>query len=133
MNSCGDMGHVSEAPGLSGGACCLPGTWFGRGVGEHLERPFLARLLSGDGDRIFPGQAAQTDVVPRVLEGGNQPAEGEVAKAVRLDEVRDLRDGLLVRDELVAGLPVDPEIARAPNRQPADPLVDPAASRDPEV
>src|SRR5207247_9968921 len=131
MNSCGNMGHVSEAPGLSGGACFLPGTWFGRGVGEHLERPFLAHLLSGDRDRIFPGQAAQTDVVPRVLEGGNQPAEGVLAKAVRLDEVRDLRDGLLVRDELVAGLHVDPEAAREPNRQTVDPHVDLACSRGP--
>src|SRR5438046_10656658 len=108
MNSCGNMGHVSEAPGLSGGACFLPGTWFGRGVGEHLERLFLAHLLSGDRDRIFPGQAPQADVVPRVLEGGDQPAEREVAKAVRLDELRDLRDGLRVRDELVAGLQIDP-------------------------
>src|SRR5207247_8122381 len=104
MNSCGNTGYVSEAPGLSGGACFLPGTWFGRGVGEHLERPFLAHLLSGDRDRIFPGQAAQTDVVPRVLEGGNQPAEGEIAKAVRLAEDRDLRAGLPVRDEPVARL-----------------------------
>src|SRR5947199_8388799 len=132
MNSCGNMGHVSEAPGLSGVACFLPGTWFGRGVGEHLERPFLAHLLSGDRDRIFPGQAAQTDVVPRVLEGGNQPAEGEVAKAVRLDEGRDLRDGLLVRDQLVAGLPVDPETARDPNRQTAARHVDLAGSREPQ-
>src|SRR5438046_10492544 len=111
---------VSEAPGLSGGACFLPGTWFGRGVGEHLERPFLAHLLSGDRDRIFPGQAAQTDVVPRVLEGGNQPADGEIAKAVRLDEVRDLRDGLLVRDETVAGLHVTHVLCRDANRQYAD-------------
>src|SRR5207247_1602470 len=130
MNSCGNTGYVSEAPGLSGGACFLPGTWFGRDAVEQLERPFLAHLLSGDRDRIFPGQAAQADVVPRVLEGGNQPAEGEIAKAVRLDEVRDLRDGLLVRDELVAGLHVDPEVAREPNRQTADPHVDLAGRRD---
>src|SRR5947207_13652762 len=92
---------VSEAPGLSGGACFLPGTWFGRGVGEHLERPFLAHLLSGDRDRIFPGQAAQTDVVQRVLEGGNQPEEGEVAQAVRPVEVRGRRDGVSGRDRLM--------------------------------
>src|SRR5205823_12721414 len=92
---------VSEAPGLSGGACFLPGTWFGRGVGEHLERPFFARLLAGDRDRIFPGQAAQTDVVPRVLEGGTQPAEGERAKAGRLEEAGDRRAGRRGRAERV--------------------------------
>src|SRR5438093_11070664 len=77
---------------LAGRACLLPSARLGRGVGEHLERLFLAHLFSGDRDRIFSRQPPQADVVPRVREGGDQLAERELATAVRRAKLRDRWD-----------------------------------------
>src|SRR5437879_6179587 len=95
-----------------------------RRLGEELEGFLFPHLLAGDRDRVLPGQAPETDVFPGMLQRGDQPLHGEVPERIRIDEVRNLRHRLLVRDELISRLHVDTEIAREPNGQAADTNVD---------
>src|SRR5438046_5241428 len=65
-----------------------------------------------------------------MLERRDEAAEGEVAEAVRIDEVRDLGDRLLVRDELIPRLHVDPEVAGEADRRAPDSDMDLAGARE---
>src|SRR3989442_9100426 len=65
-----------------------------------------------------------------MLQRRDEAAEGEVAEAVRIDEVSDLGDRLLVRDELVPRLHVDPEVAGEANRRAPDSDMDLPRARE---
>src|SRR6266581_1769788 len=95
-----------------------------RRLGEELEGFLFPHLLAGDRDRVLPGQAPETDVFPGMLQRRDQPFHGEISERIRIDEVRNLRHRLLVRDELVSRLHVDSEITREPNGQATDANVD---------
>src|SRR3989440_11982034 len=89
-------------------------------IREHLHRLLPSQFLAGNRDWVLARQATEAHVVPRMLQRRDEAAEGEVAEAVRIDEVRDLGDRLLVRDELVPRLHVDPEVAGEANRRGPD-------------
>src|SRR3990170_282396 len=95
-----------------------------RRLREQLEGLVPADLLPWDGDGVLARQAAEAEVVPRLLEGRDEALQGQVAEGVRGDEVRDLVDRPLVRDELVPGLHVDPEVTGRPDGRAADAHVD---------
>src|SRR5205807_3064302 len=90
------------------------------GLCEHLQRLLPSQFLAGNRDWVLARQATEAHVVPRMLQRRDEAAEGEVAEAVRIDEVRDLGDRLLVCDELVPRLHVDPEIAGEADRRAPD-------------
>src|SRR2546430_13199358 len=100
------------------------------GLCEHLQRLLPSQFLAGNRDRVLAGQATEAHVVPRMLQRRDEAAEGEVAEAVRIDEVRDLGDRLLVRDELVPRLHVDPEVAGEANRRATDSDMDLPRARE---
>src|SRR6267143_5109841 len=85
-----------------------------------------------DGIRDGTVTGVQTCALPisRMLQRGDEAAEGEIPEAVRVDEVRDFRDRFLVRDELTPGFHVDPKVAREPKRWAPDPHVDLASPRE---
>src|SRR5205823_8212174 len=95
-----------------------------RSVREHLEGLLAPQFLARNRHRVFPDEAAETDVLATMFQRLDQPFHGKVAERIRRDEVRDFGHGLLIRDELVPRLHVDPEVAREPNRWAADPDVD---------
>src|SRR2546421_11700452 len=96
---------------------------------EHLQWLLPSQFLAGNRDWVLTRQATEAHVVPRMLQRRDEAAEGEVTEAVRIDEVRDLGDRLLVRDELVPRLHVDPEVAGEANRRAPDSDMDLASAR----
>src|SRR6266581_6514504 len=97
---------------------------FPRGLREHLQRLLAPEFLPRNRDGVFADKATEADVVPRMLERRDEPLQGQVSERIRGDELGDLRHGLLIRDELVPRLHVDPEVAREPDRRASDPDVD---------
>src|SRR3989440_10292532 len=101
-------------------------------IREHLHRLLPSQFLAGNRDWVLARQATEAHVVPRMLQRRDEAAEGEVAEAVRIDEVRDLGDRLLVRDELVPRLHVDPEVAGEADRRAPDSESDLGSAREAE-
>src|SRR5437667_11963139 len=99
-------------------------------IREHLQRLLPSQFLAGNRDWVLARQATEAHVVPRMLQGRDEAAEGEVAEAVRIDEVRDLGDRLLVRYELIPRLHVDPEVAGEADRRAPDSDMDFAGARE---
>src|SRR6266545_7391380 len=97
---------------------------FPHGLREHFQRLLAPEFLPGNRDRVFAYETTEADVVPGMLERRDEPLEGQVPERIRGDELGDLRHGLLIRDELVPRLHVDPEVAREPYRRASDPDVD---------
>src|SRR3990172_748521 len=95
-----------------------------RDLVEYLERALLPHALAWDRDGVLAREAAEADVVLRLLQGADETFEGQIAEAVGRDERGDFVDGPLVRDELVPRLHVDPKVAGGPDRRAADPHVD---------
>src|SRR5207247_2502438 len=110
--------------------CLLSRRRIGCRIREHLQRLLPSQFLAGNWDRVLARQASEADVVARMLERRDEAAEGEVAEAVRIDEIRDLGDRLLVRDELVPRLHVDPEVAGEADRRAPDSDMDLASARE---
>src|SRR2546430_10072286 len=126
------MNSARVEDALHGRLDLLPRGSLGRRLAEHLQRLLPAQFLAWDRHRVLARQASQADVIARMLQRGDQAPEGQIPEAVRVDEVRNLGDRLLVRDELVPRLHVDPEVAREANRQTPDSHVDLAGSRKPQ-
>src|SRR5207253_4121243 len=103
-------GRVSEWPNVHSGdtsrgascrsLCLLSRRRIGCRIREHLQRLLPSQFLAGNRDWVLARQASEAHVVPRMLQRRDEAAAGEVTEAVRIDEVRDLGDRLLIRDEL---------------------------------
>src|SRR5207253_7952437 len=110
--------------------CLLSRRRIGCRIREQLQRLLPSQFLAGNRDWVLARQATEADVVARMLQRRDEAAEGEVAEAVRIDEVRDLGDRLLVRDELVPRLHVDPEVAGEADWRAPDSDMDLASARE---
>src|SRR2546430_11371121 len=93
------MNSARVEDALHGRLDLLPRGSLGRRLAEHLQRLLPAQFLAWDWHRVLARQASQTDVIARMLQRGDESAKGEIPEAVRVDEVRNLGDRLLVRSE----------------------------------
>src|SRR5262249_30966592 len=91
-----------------------------RGALLRVERVFLLALLFLDLHGIDRGEACRARGLLRTAEGREHPLDREVAQAVRLDELRDLLDRLVRRDQLAAGGRVDAVVAGVHRRRRGD-------------
>ena len=80
-------------------------------------------VLFRHGDGVLARETAGAEIV-RVIDRGEQALVAQVGEAVRADELADIFNAVVRRDQFVGRRKIDSEITRVPRRRTRNPHVD---------